>query len=247
VSAAPALAGASQRRLSGLAETYRLGDDQVAALTALVQLIASDPYAPTTVRDPVVAMDQHIADSLVALELDVVRDASAAADLGAGAGLPGLVLAAALPRCAWTLLDSVARKVEFIERAIQAMKLANAAAVYARAEEWRDGVGGMALVTARAVAAAPVVLEYAAPLLRSGGTLVDWRTEMSAADEGSARAAADELGLELRESRRVVPFKGAHSRFLYVYVKVRPTPDRFPRRPGSARKRPLGTSIRPSS
>lgn len=247
MSSPPGLAAAPQRRLSALAETYRLGDDQVAAITALVQLIAGDEHAPTTARDPLVAMDRHVADSLVALELDVVRDASAAADLGAGAGLPGLVLAAALPRCAWTLLDSVARKVEFVERAIQAMGLANATTVNVRAEEWRGGIGTLDLVTARAVAAAPVVLEYAAPLLRSGGALVDWRTEMGDVDEGSARAAADELGLELRQSRRVVPFKGAHSRFLYVYVKVRPTPDRFPRRPGSARKRPLGASSRPSS
>ncbi len=232
----------ARARLTELARAHDLDETQSGRLGALLEMVAGDPLAPTTVRDPAVAVDQHVADSLVALEVPAVRGAHTAADLGAGAGLPGLALAAALPECQWSLVESVKRKVAFIERAIAAMGLTNAHAVNARAEEWRAGCGANDLVTARAVASAPVVLEYAAPLLRLGGSLVDWRTRMAADERSSATGAGATLGLEIHESRAVTPFAGAHSRHLYVYVKVRETPDRFPRRPGTARKRPLGAS-----
>jgi 16S rRNA (guanine527-N7)-methyltransferase len=238
------LAEPVRARLDELARAHDLTAAQVARLVVLLQMIASDDRAPTTVRDPAAAVDQHLADSLVALEADAVRGARTAADLGAGAGVPGLVLAAALPECRWALVDSVRRKTEFIDRAAAAMGLVNARAVNLRTEEWREGREANDLVTARAVAAAPVVLEYAAPLLRLGGSLVDWRTLMAPEEAANARAAAAELGLEAAEPRPVTPFPGAHSRRLYLYVKVRPTPSRFPRRAGTARKRPLAASTR---
>jgi 16S rRNA (guanine527-N7)-methyltransferase len=114
--------------------------------------------------------------------------------------------------------------------------------VCARAEQWSAGLVANDVVTARAVAAQPVVLEYAAPLLRLGGVLVDWRGRRSSAEEAAARTAAAELGLELREIRRVTPFARAAHRHLHVFEKVAQTPPRFPRRAGIARKRPLGAA-----
>jgi 16S rRNA (guanine527-N7)-methyltransferase len=234
----------ARSRLAELARLYGLSDTQVAQLATLLDAISADPLAPTTVRDLIAAVDQHVADSLVALELEAVRGARTAADVGSGAGLPGLALAVAVPDCRWWLLESVKRKVAFVERTTTRMGVGNAVALNLRAEEWREGLRSNDLVTARAVAPAPVVLEYAAPLLRLGATLVDWRTQMSPEEEAEARAAAATIGLERAEARPVLPFAGAHSRYLYVYVKVRDTPERFPRRPGSARKRPLGSSAR---
>jgi 16S rRNA (guanine527-N7)-methyltransferase len=90
------------------------------------------------------------------------------------------------------------------------------------------------------VASQPVVLEYAAPLLRLDGTLVDWRGKRVVAEERAAARAAEELGLALVSIEKVQPFKGARDRHLHLYVKVWETPLKFPRRPGMARKRPLG-------
>ncbi len=95
-------------------------------------------------------------------------------------------------------------------------------------------------VVARALAAQPVVLEYAAPLLRLGGTLVDWRGAREPEEERAALAAAAELGLRRAEVLQVEPFAGARNHHLHLYLKVRDTPERFPRRAGMARKRPLG-------
>ena len=128
--------------------------------------------------------------------------------------------------------------------AIEACGAHNATPVHARAEAWPEGMGCCDLVTARAVAALAVVAEYAAPLLAPGGTLVAWRGRRDPVDEAAGGRAAAELGLEAREPIHVEPYPGALHRHLHVMVKVAPTPDRFPRRPGLARKRPLGGPCR---
>ena len=132
-------------------------------------MLTRDPLAPTSMRDPTQALNDHLADSLVALELAEVRAASRIADLGAGAGLPGLPLAIALPSAEVDLVESNRRKCEFIARAAGACGLSNVEVVNRRAEEWPEGIGRFDLVTARALAPLPVVAEYAAPLLRIGG------------------------------------------------------------------------------
>ncbi len=191
-------------------------------------------------RDPERAVDVHFADSLVALELDAVRAATRIADLGSGAGFPGLALAIALPRAEVALVESQRRKCEFLDRARTLAHLANASVVCSRAEEWRDGFDAQDVVVARALAPQAVVLEYAAPLLHVGGTLVDWRGRRSTEEERGAERAAAELGLRRLEIRRVEPYVQARDHHLHVFAKVEPTSPRFPRRPGVARKRPLG-------
>jgi 16S rRNA (guanine527-N7)-methyltransferase len=175
----------------------------------------------------------------VALEIDGLRAARSVADLGAGAGFPGLPLAVALPRARVSLVESQRRKCEFLWRVSAHAQIENALVVCARAEEWVDGLGANEAVVARALAPQPVVLEYAAPLLALGGTLVDWRGRRSEAQERAAAAAAEMLGLRLLEIRRVEPFEGATDRHLHVFEKSRETPPRYPRRAGVARKRPL--------
>jgi 16S rRNA (guanine527-N7)-methyltransferase len=159
-------------------------------------------------------------------------------DLGSGAGIPGLPLAIARPQTQFVLLESVARKCEFIERAADACGLRNAEVVCSRAESPEQGK--FALATARAVASLDVVLEYAAPLLELEGFVVAWRGRRDPDDEAAAARAAEILGLHLEEIRQVWPYPKARQRHLHLFSKVRETPDRFPRRSGIALKRPLG-------
>jgi 16S rRNA (guanine527-N7)-methyltransferase len=186
------------------------------------------------------AVNVHLADSLAALELDPIRAARRIADLGAGAGFPGLALAVALPNTEVRLVESQRRRCEFLERVRAHAGIENAQVVRTRIEEWRDGSSRNDVVVVRALAPQPVVLEYAAPLLRAGGMLVDWRGKRVQADEDASARAADALGLRRVEIRRVQPFDGATDRHLHLYLKVSETPERFPRRAGVARKRPLG-------
>jgi 16S rRNA (guanine527-N7)-methyltransferase len=229
-----------------LAAEYGLGPPAVAQLDALLAALAAEPDPHTTVADPATAVDVHVADSLSALAVPELRLGRAVADIGAGAGFPGLALAVALPEARVDLIEATGRKTAVIARLAEAAGIGNARAVTARAEEWAGapaGAGGRGaydVVTARAVAGLPVLVEYAAPLLRDGGVLIAWKTSITAAeDEGGAKAGV-EVGLSPEAVVEVKPWPAARDRRLYVYRKVAPTPDRFPRRPGMAAKRPLG-------
>jgi 16S rRNA (guanine527-N7)-methyltransferase len=227
------------RSLASLGKRYGLSDAQLVQLSHLLEVLARDAHAPTSVQEPSRAIETHIADSLVALELEILREAVEIADVGSGAGFPGLPLAVALPDSRFELVESQARKCAFVERARTAAGIDNAIAVCARVEEWPEGIGVHDAVLARAVAPQPIVLEYAAPLLRLRGGLVDWRGQRDPEEERLAVEAARLLGLELHSIRRMEPFAGARDHHLHVYLKVRETPDRFPRRVGMARKKPL--------
>jgi 16S rRNA (guanine527-N7)-methyltransferase len=231
-------------RLAELADRYGLRAAAADRLGLLLDLVAAEHSSITAVRDPTQGVDVHVADSLVALELPEVRDARRIADLGSGGGFPGLVLAIALPDARVALVESVGRKVDFLRGAIERLELADVEAIQARAEAWPEGIGAQDLVTARALAPLPVLVEYAAPLLTVGGSLVAWKGARDHVEEAEGRAAAAALGMEEPEVRPVAPFRAARARHLYLSSKVSATPAGFPRRPGIARKRPFGPSGR---
>jgi 16S rRNA (guanine527-N7)-methyltransferase len=230
----------ARARLEELGRRFGVSEAGVAGLEAVLELQAVDPAASTTVRDPAEAVDRHVADSLVALEVPGVRGVRRIADLGSGAGWPGLALAAALPEARVALVESAVRHCRYLEKAVAAGGFGNVEVVHARAEAWPEGLGAHDLVTARALAALPVLCEYAAPLLVEGGTLVAWKGEVSEGEAAAGAAAAAVVGLAPVEVRSVRPYPAAERRTLHVFLKVAPTPERFPRRPGMAVKRPLG-------
>ena len=230
----------TSERLEQLARRHALNSAQREQLGAIVAELVADEHAPTSVRDPETAVNVHVADALSALELGVVGAAHTLVDIGTGAGFPGVPLAVALPDAQFWLVESQARKCVFLRRVCHSAGVLNAEVVCARAEEWTDGSERCDVALARAVGPPAVVLEYAAPLLRLGGSLVDWRGRLRAGESAGAEKAAGELGLEPAGAHEVRPFPGTSQRNLYLYLKVRATPERFPRRPGMARKRPLG-------
>jgi 16S rRNA (guanine527-N7)-methyltransferase len=231
-------------RLAELAERYALPEEAPRRLALLLDLVAAEPSSITTVRDPGEGVDVHVADSLVGLDLPAVRGARRIADLGSGGGFPGLVLAIALPDARVALVESVGRKVAFLRGAIERLDLGNADAIQARAEAWPEGLGVHDLVTARALAPLPVLVEYAAPLLARGGSVVAWKGVREDVEEADGRAAAAALGMGELEARPVTPFETARARTLYLSSKVSDTPPRYPRREGMARKRPIRASSR---
>ena len=227
-------------RLEQLTAHYGLPPRARAALRALLEFQAADEHAPTTVRAPDVAVDRHVADSLAALRLSEVRRARRIADIGAGAGWPGLALAAARPEARVTLVESASRRSQYLRRAVVAAGLDNVDVVHARAEAWPEGSRRHDLVTARALAALPVLCEYAAPLLEIGGSLVAWKGSVDDAELETGAAAAKELGLTPTAVEVADPYPGAGPATLHVFRKTSPTPSAYPRRPGMALKRPLG-------
>jgi 16S rRNA (guanine527-N7)-methyltransferase len=233
---------AVRARLEELAAVHGLPEGAVHRLGALLAALAAEPDPHTTVADPERAVDAHVADSLAALDVPAVRAARRVADLGAGAGFPGLPLAIALPDAEVALVEAASRKVGVVERLAAAAGIGNARAVHARAETWPEGIGIHDVVTARALAPLPVIAEYAAPLLAPSGTMVAWKGRVDHVEREAGRVAADELGLEEAGVVQIPPFPGASNHTLHLYLKVGSTPNRYPRRPGMARKKPLGAT-----
>jgi len=226
--------------VEALVRRHGLSLEAGARLQTLLELVVSDRQSPTSVRQPVGVLNDHLADSLAALELSQLGSAQRVVDIGSGAGFPGLPLAIALPSVEFTLLESAVRKCGFIQRGITACRLQNARAVHARAEAWAEGLDRFDVATARALAPLEVVLEYAAPLLEIDGHLIAWRGRRDPVGEARAATAAARLGMRIEEVVRVIPYPGAEHRHLHVAKKVSATPPGFPRRPGMAVKRPLG-------
>jgi 16S rRNA (guanine527-N7)-methyltransferase len=216
------------KRVRELAARY---DVDPGPLLALLSALEAERDPPTTVADPV---NEHLADSLSALPY--LGSPTRIADIGSGLGFPGLALAAGFPSSHVTLIESQRRHAAVAERLGTAAGLSNISVVPLRAEEVRDRFD---VVTARAVASLAVLVEYAAPLLVEGGRLVAWKGARDGEEELAGEEAARIVGLSPDRVVPVTPFPGAHSRHLHFYVKTALAPDRFPRRPGMARKRPL--------
>ena len=198
----------------------------------------------TRVVEPDAVARLHLLDALAALPLLDSLGPRSAVDLGSGGGVPGIVLAIARPSVRWLLVDSVAKKAAVLRSFVAELGLSSVAVSAERAEVLgRDSVHreGHDLVTARACAALPVLVEYALPLLRVGGALIAWKGAMTTRDREfvAGRAAAEAIGGEA--PRLVDPaIAGIGDHRFVVVEKASSTPDRFPRRPGVPLRRPLG-------
>jgi 16S rRNA (guanine527-N7)-methyltransferase len=212
-----------------------------AALETVLALLAEERASVSSVVDRR-AWKVHVEDSLTGLEVPELRAASRIADVGAGAGFPGLVLAVALPESRVDLIESVGRKCEFMERAIAAAGIANATVVNLRSEEWAAGDGREAydLVSARAVARLSTLAELASPLLEPNGHLVAWKGKRDEDEESQLSRAAESLAMAPRRILDVGGRAGSEHRHLHILEKIGPTPPNLPRRPGMAKKRPKG-------
>ncbi|MFL5901890.1 MAG: 16S rRNA (guanine(527)-N(7))-methyltransferase RsmG [Solirubrobacterales bacterium] len=219
-----------------------LDETERATIALVLELLEEERASVSSVTDPGRAWKVHVADSLTGLEIPALREASRIADIGSGAGFPGLILAVALPKATVDLIESVGRKCDFIQRAIEAATITNAQVVNARSEELAESEGreAYAAVTARAVGRLSTLAELASPLLKEDGVLVAWKGKRDAEEEQQMANAAESLAMRPEEIRHVGPYAGSEHRHLHVLRKSSPTPAGLPRRPGIAKKRPRG-------
>jgi 16S rRNA (guanine527-N7)-methyltransferase len=197
-------------------------------LALLVGLVCSTPVGVSAIRDPAEAAARHVLEALAGLPAVDAAPEGALADVGSGGGLPGLVLAVLRPERETHLIEATARKAAFIAHAAGEMGVA----VNVHAERSEDlGRGELrdacACVVARALAPPPIAVELCLPLCRVGGRVVIWSREPAGAELAGAAAALEGEVL------------AAECAGVLVVRKLGPTPQRFPRRPGMAAKRPL--------
>jgi 16S rRNA (guanine527-N7)-methyltransferase len=228
-----------------------LSDAQRRSLETVLELLAAERASVSSVTDER-AWQVHVEDSLTGLEVAELQDASRIADIGSGAGFPGLVLAVALPEARVDLIDSVGKKTAFIARAAEAAGITNAFVITGRAEDLArpkhstgsDGPAGgrdsYDVVTARAVGRLSTLAELASPLLKGGGVLVAWKGKRDEDEERQMDRASASLAMTPEAILDVGHRAGSEHRHLHVLRKSAPTPASLPRKSGLAKKRPRG-------
>ncbi len=188
----------------------------------------------------------HVMDSLIPLfylSRYIELTGRIGIDIGSGAGLPGLLWGIVLPESIIYLLDSRRKRVEFLREAVSVLDIDNCRPLRARAERLgqdKDWRGKFDFVLARAVASLDVLLEYSLPLLKIKGRALlfkgpGYQEELEAGDSAAAllKGVREEI-----YSFRVPGLKG--KRFILSYQKENFSPEKFPRRVGIPKKRPLG-------
>lgn len=196
----------------------------------------------TAITDPREVLLKHILDSLSLLEIYQPTRARVL-DIGAGAGFPGLPLKIARPQWEVILLEATGKKVQFQRHVIQLLALHHIEALHGRAEELAHRAAYRAtfdLVTARAVAALPVLLEYAAPFCRTGGQILLPRKGDRDEELACGKRAGHLLGLTLKADLPVALPGLDDGRRILVWEKTRACSVQYPRNGAAIAKRPLG-------
>ncbi len=192
-----------------------------------------------TERESVIV--KHFLDSLSVARVLHPTAPTALVDIGAGAGFPGIPLKIAFSSLRLTLLEATRKKVQFLNHVIARLDLHDTRAVQTRAEDWGQDPAHREHyddAVARAVADLPVLLEYALPLVRVGGTFVAQKGIAVEEEVARAAPALARLGGRVRE---IVPVQlpGLAPRHLIVIDKIAPTPASYPRRAGLPERKPI--------
>lgn len=193
----------------------------------------------TAITDPKDVATLHFLDCASLLALADFTGKTVA-DVGSGAGFPGLPLKILCPSIQLTMVDSLGKRVNFLQTVCDALHLTGAEAVHARAEEFAASHrAGFDIVTSRAVAALPVLAELCLPLVKEGGWFLAMKSVDSDAEMAAAAHALDILGGRLEKAEDyVIPGTDVRHRLLFI-KKVKETPKKYPRAFAKIKKNPL--------
>jgi 16S rRNA (guanine527-N7)-methyltransferase len=190
--------------------------------------------------------ERHLDDAFGLAAIRRPKPGERWADLGSGAGLPGLPLAVAHPATSFTLIDAHRRRLDWIEAAVARLHLTNITVVHARLEDYGRGAAreSFDVATARALGSLPVVAELGLPLLAVGGQLLVPRGHPEADELEQAASACEQLGGRIDD---VIPNLSSpidRVGFVVIMAKIAATSPRFPRRSGMPARTPLGDQKR---
>ena len=217
-------------------ERFQVYYEELQSWNRRMNLTAIVDYRETQVK--------HYLDSLTTslVMAEGVKLRGRVVDIGSGGGFPGVPLKLAYPGINLALLDKVGKKASFLTHLVGALGLEGAEVYTGRAEdlahdsELRESFD---LVVSRGVASMRVVMEITLPYCKVGGTVVTLKKGEIGPEVEASLHAMDVLGGQIRETRGVTLEGLEDGRALVVVEKVKPTPSKFPRRPGLPSKRPL--------
>lgn len=223
-----------------------LDEKQLESLLRYARLLATYDRANVIgTRDQDRILLDHVLDSLSCFVHDPLSDARNTADVGSGGGLPGIPISIVRRDLRTTLVESTGKKASFLRVAAEDLALESVNVVNARVEDvsrTREHRGAYDIATSRAVSRLSVVAEYCVPLLGVGGRAIAMKGRLEREEFEEGIRAVGVLGAQVSgvEPVEMLPEVGEKERNLVIIRKVKETPARYPRKPGTVVKRPLG-------
>ena len=199
----------------------------------------------TAITDMEEVYTKHFVDSLSfikAISGQAMPEGSRLIDVGTGAGFPGLPLAIVYPGLQVTLMDSLNKRIRFLDDTVEQLGLANIRTVHARAEELarnKQHREQYDLCCSRAVANISTLSEYCLPFIKQGGLFISYKSEKAEEELKESGKAVTILGGKLEDKIRFILPGTDYQRILLLIRKIKATPGKYPRKAGTPSKEPL--------
>ena len=234
----------TELRAAAEAASLSLSEEQILKFTRYDALLVdwNERMNLTAITEPRDVAVKHMIDSLTAYDKALFSGAPTVIDVGTGAGFPGIPLKIFDPSIRLTLMDSLAKRLAFLEAVVEDLGLTGVTCVHARAEDAAHEPQRRErydIAVSRAVARLPVLLEYTLPFVKKGGHLIALKGRTAEEEATDAKRALKLLGGRLETIRPVTLPGLSDKRAVLTITKIAPTPKAYPRKAGTPAKKPL--------
>ncbi len=234
----------TELRAAAEAASLSLSEEQILKFTRYDALLVdwNERMNLTAITEPRDVAVKHMVDSLTAYDKALFSGAPTVIDVGTGAGFPGVPLKIFDPSIRLTLMDSLAKRLAFLEAVVEDLGLTGVTCVHARAEDAAHEPQRRErydIAVSRAVARLPVLLEYTLPFVKKGGHLIALKGRTAEEEATDAKRALKLLGGRLETIRPVTLPGLSDKRAVLTITKIAPTPKAYPRKAGTPAKKPL--------
>ncbi len=225
-------------------KNIEINDDQLKQFNQYFELLVewNEKINLTAITDKEEVYLKHFYDSIMPLWLFDIPEAAKLVDVGAGAGFPSIPMKIIRPDLEITIIDSLNKRITFLDNLVNDLNLDKVSNVHARAEEagqdpqYREQYD---IATARAVASLNVLTELCIPLVKKGGYFLALKSQRAETEVEEAQAAIKVLGAKYEgQETETLPIEGSE-RTLVRIKKTLNTPKKFPRKPGKPNKQPI--------
>ena len=221
-----------------------LNDKQMEQFNRYFELLVewNEKINLTAITEPKEVAIKHMIDSITAYDEALFKDGATVIDVGTGAGFPGLPLKIFCPEIKLTLMDSLNKRIKFLQTVVEELGLKDVECVHARAEEgarnkkYRESFD---LAVSRAVARLPILCEYCLPFVKKGGHFIALKGMQFQEEAEEAAKAIKVMGGSKTEIRPVKLPEIDDKRAVITITKTMPTPKAYPRKAGTPTKNPI--------